>query len=149
MFYGEHQNALDEKHRVAIPAPMRREIQSGASSTIYITKGLEGNLFLFTEPGWQKVEKWLQDERGKSTFGTKESRRAEHYFYGSLITGELDGQGRIKLPDNLRAFAGLESEVVFVGCGTRIELWSPGRWKDIQDQIDPEDLQDEMEKPPL
>ena len=36
---------------------------------------------------------------------------------------EVDKQGRILIPSVLREFAALEKDVVFVGVGSRIEIW--------------------------
>ena len=44
------------------------------------------------------------------------------------MTCELDKQGRILLPNNLREFAELEKDVVFIGVSTRVEIWSKENW---------------------
>ena len=44
--------------------------------------------------------------------------------------GTPDKQGRIGIPTFLRASAGLERDVVVVGVGDRVEIWSPARWEE-------------------
>jgi len=45
------------------------------------------------------------------------------------IDGSMDKQGRVLVPDNLRDYADLGNEVVIVGVGDHIEIWSPERWE--------------------
>ena len=47
-----------------------------------------------------------------------------------------DTQGRISIPERLRAFAGLERDVVVIGALERIELWDASRWQALQDESD-------------
>ncbi len=53
---------------------------------------------------------------------------------------EVDKQGRILIPSVLREFAALEKDVVFVGVGSRIEIWNRTRWdesiSDYDDDMD-------------
>jgi MraZ protein len=46
-----------------------------------------------------------------------------------------DGSGRILLSQNLRDYAELKTEVVFVGQGDYFEIWAPEPWQKKQDQI--------------
>jgi MraZ protein len=52
----------------------------------------------------------------------------ERFFYGSSQDAELDAAGRVMVPGFLCEHAGLEREVVVVGVGDRLELWSSARW---------------------
>jgi MraZ protein len=46
----------------------------------------------------------------------------------AVFEAEIDRQGRIAIPPSLRAFAGLEQEVLVMGMINRVELWSPASW---------------------
>ena len=54
---------------------------------------------------------------------------------------EVDNQGRISIPQNFRLFAQLEKEVLFIGQGDYIEIWSKSNY----DTIDDFDLTDALE----
>ena len=47
-----------------------------------------------------------------------------------------DAQGRVKLPERLRAFARLEHEVVVCGAIDRIEIWNPATWTEMAPDLD-------------
>lgn len=39
-----------------------------------------------------------------------------------------DKQGRVTIPAPLRAYAGLEKELVVIGAGSRAEIWDASAW---------------------
>ena len=57
---------------------------------------------------------------------------------------EVDKQGRILLPANLREYAGIEKEVVSVGVLSRVEIWSKDRWQDNGDYDDMDEIAEHM-----
>ena len=59
---------------------------------------------------------------------------------------EVDKQGRILLPGNLRDFAGLDKDVVLVGVASRIEIWSKAKWDGMTEEEDEamEDIAERM-----
>jgi MraZ protein len=59
-------------------------------------------------------------------------RALRRVFYAEAAYTELDGQGRVLIPERLRDYAGLQlsSEVSIVGLDRFIELWSPTRWEE-------------------
>jgi MraZ protein len=49
---------------------------------------------------------------------------------------EVDKQGRMAIPSHLRAFAGLEGDVLVHGAIDRVELWNPTWW---EQKVQPEE----------
>ena len=80
---------------------------------------------------WKKVEEKL----AKLSITNANSRAFKRFFQGSAIELELDSQDRITIPQNLRMYAGLEKEIMFVGQGEYIEIWSKGKFEEINDNI--------------
>ncbi|MCD8217680.1 MAG: division/cell wall cluster transcriptional repressor MraZ, partial [Clostridiales bacterium] len=54
------------------------------------------------------------------------------FFFAGASDCEVDKQGRVLIPSNLREFAGLEKEVVLIGVRNRIEIWNKDRYQEIE-----------------
>ena len=61
----------------------------------------------------------------------RDTRKFARFFLAGATQVEVDKQGRILIPNVLREFAGLEKDVVFLGVGSRIEIWSRQAWDGI------------------
>jgi MraZ protein len=79
-------------------------------------------------------------------FTDRRTRELRRLLYGSAYEVRLDRQGRFVLPPKLRELAGIGTEVVLVGAGNRIELWSPERWNEVSERMDqPEALAESLQ----
>ncbi len=131
MFAGEYTHNLDAKNRVVLPKRLASSVSSKEGrKSWYLTLGVDRCLFLFTSAQFQKVESDLSP----FLFGNKNARRFQRLFFSHVHRFELDGQSRMMVPDALKILAGIEKDVVFVGCGNRIEIWSAEVWKDFKDR---------------
>ena len=63
------------------------------------------------------------------------ARLLRHIILGNALQVALDSAGRILISSNLREYANLQNDVVFVGQGDYFEIWSPDLWQDQQVQI--------------
>lgn len=118
MFMGEYNHSIDPKNRVIVPAKFRDEL----GENFVVTAGLDGCLYLCPTNDWKAfVEKLAQ-----LPF-TKETRVFQRHFMQNAADCEIDKQGRILIPSNLKELAGLDKDVVFVGVIGKIELWSKER----------------------
>ncbi len=117
---GEYRHSLDGKRRVFIPARLR-----GDEKSFVLARGLEGCLSLYTEGAWKRLLEKLQD----LPVSNKAQARA---FRRLLISGatwaDVDGQGRLLVPESLGRFAGIRKNVLIIGMETHIEVWSEERW---------------------
>lgn len=121
MFMGEYQHSLDAKGRLIIPAKFREELGEGA----VITRGLDNCLFLFPRTEWEILEGKL-----KTLPLTKAgARQFVRFLFSGATECELDKQGRINLPANLRDYAGIDKDAVVIGVSSRIEIWSRENWE--------------------
>jgi MraZ protein len=126
MFLGTHEHSLDVKGRVILPAKFRDQLTDGA----YITKVLDGCLAIYTAEEFQKVAQEMQENAKR---GATE-RNVVRSFAGGAAEVEPDKQGRVTIPPALRAFAGLEREVVVAGVFSRIEIWDAERWRQVNEE---------------
>lgn len=129
MFLGTYLHSLDEKNRLIIPAKLRDELKG----TLYLTKGLENTLFLYSEKEWRILTKKLET----LSFTKKDARNFMRIFYSNATTLELDKQGRITIPSYLEEYAFLEKECVILGVGDRIEIWSEEKYQEFKNTVEP------------
>ncbi|MCM8899873.1 MAG: transcriptional regulator MraZ [Clostridiales bacterium] len=120
MFIGEYQHTIDPKGRVIMPAKFRE----GLGEKFVLTKGLDQCLFVYPNEEWGILEKKLRS----LPLTNKDARAFIRFFFAGACECELDKQGRILIPANLREYAGLEKDVVIIGVSTRVEIWSKDRW---------------------
>lgn len=121
MLLGEYQHSLDVKGRVAIPAKFREKLNAGA----IITRGIDNCLFVFANGEWEELAKKLI----ALPLAQANSRAFVRLMLAGASDVELDNQGRILIPDYLRAYAGLKKEAVIAGLYNRIEIWDKATWK--------------------
>ena len=117
-FLGSSNYSLDAKNRVFIPAKYREEL----GSTFYVTRNLESCLTIYTEEEWNLFLQSL--DRLPNTTGAV----AKEYFMSAAQKCQPDGSGRILLDDTLRTHSQMNKNVVFVGAGRVINVWSEELW---------------------
>ncbi len=126
MFTGEYQHTLDGKGRVIIPSKLR----DGLGDRFVITRGLDQCLFVYPNSEWVRLEQKLK----QLPFTKSDSRAFTRLFFSGAMELEADKQGRVLIPNNLREYAGIEKEVMFIGVSNRVEVWSEDAWKGYFDQ---------------
>jgi MraZ protein len=126
VFVGSYRHTIDAKGRVNVPRKFLDHFHpSSTERRFFATQGLDGCVFVFPHEHWDSV---VAQVRG-SSLGDEEARAFSRRFFASTRELEVDAAGRVLLPKELRDFARIGDEVLFVGVDTRIELWSPERWE--------------------
>nr|WP_255603571.1 division/cell wall cluster transcriptional repressor MraZ [Oscillochloris sp. ZM17-4] len=125
---GEFEHSIDEKGRVAVPARFREELGEG----MVLTRGFDLCLQAFPRQVWQQ----LSQKVSSLSLGSPEARSLRRMLFSNAAEVEVDRQGRILVPQNLREYAGLAEQVVITGMDTYFELWSAERWRAVMDQLD-------------
>lgn len=125
MFIGEYQHTIDPKGRVILPAKFREEL----GEKFVVTKGLDNCLFVYPNEEWQNLEQRLRT----LPLTSKDARAFIRFFFAGATECELDKQGRILIPSNLREHAVLAKDLVIIGVSTRVEIWSKEAWETYND----------------
>jgi MraZ protein len=114
MFRGNHPTRVDEKGRIKVPADFKRVIDEKYGAKFYITSmdGKVAQLYPFEE--WEQIEAKLNFNPAKKRFLTVTN------YYGQVV--EMDGQGRLLLPQLLRESAGLKGDVAVMGYLNHLEV---------------------------
>lgn len=118
---GEYLHTIDGKGRLIIPSKFRESL----GYRFIATKGLDNCLFLFPENEWSNTEKKLT----KLPLTQPNARAYVRLIFSGAAECDIDKQGRILLPANLREYAALEKDVVIAGVMNRIEIWNAESWK--------------------
>ena len=118
MFRGNHPTRVDEKGRLKVPAEFKRVIDEKYAQKFYITSqdGTIAQVYPFEE--WERIEQKLA---ALSTFNpTKKKFLNRTNYYGQVV--EMDGQGRLLVPQILRESAQIRGEVAVLGNLTYLEV---------------------------
>lgn len=125
MFYGEYEHTIDRKGRLIIPSKLRQALKDNQVKSLFLTRGLDGCLFLFPESEWR-----LAEARFKQVPFTKgEGRKFNRMLFSGATEVTVDGLGRLLVPKTLKDFAEIKQDVVIVGVSNRMEVWSKEKWK--------------------
>ena len=131
MFKGINNINIDVKGRMAIPAKYRACIESNAASRMVVTIDTEDKfLLLYDLSEWEKIEKKIT---ALPTFN-KATRRIQRLLIGHATDVELDSQGRILLPSQLRSYADIDKKITLIGQGNKFEIWSSDVWQHSCDE---------------
>lgn len=130
---------MDEKGRVAFPAPLRAALEkmSGATDTFVVTQSLfEPCLVAMSEADFAS-----QAEKVRALPPSNPAvMQFKRFVIAPANVVTIDRVGRIGVPKELREYAGLERECVWAGVVERIEFWSKARWDDLR-RAEPADLE--------
>jgi MraZ protein len=137
-FTGTYYYTLDPKGRIIIPSPLREVLFAKyGSSKIYITNAsFDKCLHIYPEAEWSLLEEKVK--------GKPMTDKALQYFmrrvFSAAVRCEMDKNGRVMVPYELRQNAGIENDIVIVGLMDRLELWDKQRWDDVTnpDKVDVE-----------
>jgi MraZ protein len=129
MFYGEYAHTIDRKGRVIVPAKFRQALKEHEVKSLFLTRGLDGCLFLFAEAEWRTAEARFK----QIPFTKAEGRRFNRLFFSGATEVSIDRLGRLLVPKTLKEFAQIKQDVVIVGVSNRIEIWSKERWQTFYD----------------
>ncbi|MDB9968063.1 division/cell wall cluster transcriptional repressor MraZ [Gammaproteobacteria bacterium] len=131
MFRGINTINLDAKGRMAMPARYREQLTENCSGHLVVTIDTNHRcLLLYPLSEWEQIERQIES---LSSFDPM-SQRVKHLLIGHANDLELDGSGRILLPQELRQYAQLEKHVSLIGQGKKLEIWSQDNWSQQRDQ---------------
>jgi len=120
MFLGEYIYNIDDKKRLALPVKFRQALGKKA----VITRGLDGCLFLFPQKEWQV----LAEKLSKMPLSQADARGFARIMLAGAMEVNIDGLGRILVPDYLKDYAGLKKKTVIAGLYNRVEIWDEALW---------------------
>jgi len=127
LFLGKYTSILDAKNRLSIPSPFRTHILGG----IYITQGFDRNLLVLTTAAFEEIYRRIKS----LNIADPLARLLLRMILSSADGTGADEDGHITIPVELRKFANLGREVLFVGQGDYFEIWSADLWHQQEAQL--------------
>lgn len=127
MFRGINAITVDTKGRMGMPVRYRELLETSLVVTIDTE---ETCLLLYPALEWQRIETSLQ----KLPSFNAQARRIQRLLIGHATDVEMDAQGRILLPLELRQYAQLQKQAFLIGQGNKFEIWDEERWQNKRDE---------------
>jgi MraZ protein len=126
-FTGEYECKLDAKGRMVLPAKIKSAMPEAAiGAELVIRMGFEPCLVLYPMVEYKKI---FSQIAGLNEFNEEGRSLQRNFFRGNALV-DLDANGRILIPRNMIAYAGLDKEMMVVGMGNRIEIWDAERYNE-------------------
>lgn len=126
MLIGTYRHQIDEKKRMRVPAKLKSEL----GNNFIVTKGSNNCLFAFTEAEFN--ESIINKSKGMAMFDAN-IQKPLRLLISSAFETEEDNQGRILIPQELREYAKIKKQIVFIGVGNRVEIWAEEVWNEYND----------------
>ncbi|MGC9454360.1 MAG: division/cell wall cluster transcriptional repressor MraZ [Phycisphaerae bacterium] len=130
VFVGEFETRIDAKHRLAINAALREQIDPDEDGRNFIlVLGPDRHLWLYPDQYYRRLLKTLR----RSPLPDRQSRKIDLFFAMARVL-KPDAQGRVVLPEKSMQRAEIDSEVTLVGVDDHIELWPSEAWESHVDE---------------
>jgi MraZ protein len=142
VFLGEYEVTLDAKGRFLLPVGIKKQLPEDAGDQFVIARGFEKCLTLYPKKNWDPI----LAELSKVSEYKAENREFLRYFTMGATLGELDSAGRMLIPPNLKAHAGLEKDIVLVSVINKIEIWDKSKYQQFFESFTPEKYSDLAER---
>lgn len=127
MFSGHIRLPVSPEGLLWIPPQYHADLRAQCGGDVVLTADPEKCLLLYPRAGWEPIEAKLS----RLPSFNPQTRRLQRLMLGYASCAVLDGEGLITIPESLRQFAGLGSNVVLVGQGTKFEIWDAHTWDQL------------------
>ena len=119
-FVGEFSHTLDVKNRVFMPAKFREQL----GEAFYVTRKMNKNcLAVYSESEMEKISEMI------NRFPDSEVSEIKTFLFSKTVYVTPDANGRVVLIPSILSYAQIEKNVVIVGVGTHVEIWSDKLWE--------------------
>ena len=130
IFAGEYEHRIDPQGRVSIPARFRPAFEKG----IVLSRAYDRCVMVYTPEEFAEVA----GEIKKHPPTRSDARRLARLTFSGAYELGLDRHGRVLVPPALREYAALDENIVIVGTGRFLEIWSREAWQAERGALDEE-----------
>ncbi|SHN59294.1 division/cell wall cluster transcriptional repressor MraZ [Desulfovibrio litoralis] len=130
LFRGRFSRSVDDKGRLMLPTELRSVLESRSESSKIIFTTYDGCIVGFPLPDWEQLEEaFYQLKNPPLTV-----RNFRRLVIGGAEECNIDAQGRVRLSKTHLEYSGIESELIIVGQGQKLELWQPQKLEEVLKQ---------------
>jgi MraZ protein len=133
MFIGEYRPVVDDRGRLAVPMKLRKAFGDELISKLIVAPGFDRCVMAFRMEEW---ESFVKSKVLALSQDNPENRKKVRFIMGGASECELDKQGRILIPPQLKDFAEIEKETVIIGVFDRVEVWCASRYEEYRPSLD-------------
>ncbi len=132
--YGEYEHTIDAKGRMFLPAKFRLEL----GERVFITRGLDRCVCIYPVDEWDKFMAKID------TLPPVKARHVKRVLSASAVDTDVDSQGRVLIPAQLRERAELGKTVTVIGVGEKAEIWNTESYNKYKSDISDDELEAEL-----
>lgn len=136
MLGGTYNHTVDDKGRVVMPVKFKKEL----GLEFIITAGYDDTLMVMSQTEWEKFTARFNNAPPSKV------RWIKRHFLSNMYEVTTDKQGRMQIPLQLRQKINIEQEVVLVGNGEMVEIWTPERWEACQNMLESDAIVESMDE---
>ncbi len=125
-FVSQFRNRLDAKGRVSIPASFRAVLARDGFDGLFVHPSLDAEA---VDCGGHALLREIDQLLAGHPPYSEERHLLSTALFGASEILKVDSEGRVILTDSIKAYAGITSEVSFVGQGDKFQIWEPGRFQ--------------------
>lgn len=122
LFVGTHENKIDRKGRVSLPADFRAELPKSDERVVYIFPSLYTTAL-------EACDRAALEQHAARINAFDQFSQEEAYFSSQILAEarkiSIDGDGRIVLPGEFVSRAQIDGKALFVGGGQKFHIWQP------------------------
>lgn len=133
---GTYERTVDDKGRIAVPKPLREafgsrtSVAENAVMRLFVGPGDDQSLVIYSPADFDR----LAQRMDASSSTRADVLKYERFFFSRAEEVELDGQGRIRIPERLVSYAKLQRDVMLLGVRDHAEVWDKSLWTEFEQQ---------------
>lgn len=125
MFRGRYEHTMTNTGRVSVPSKFREVCRDKYGEESFVITNFDKCLVAYPLNEWNEIEKKVSELPQFRQDVVSFLR----YLMGGAVDCNVDGQGRVLIPQSLRNHAKIDKEVVMIGMLKKFEIWAKEIWE--------------------
>ncbi len=131
-FLSTYTNKVDAKGRVSVPSSFRAALLHKGCDHFIAFPSFKNEVIEAYAP--EKMTHIMESVETLDMFSDQQDD-FKTLLFAEARTLTFDNDGRLVLPEYLRAHAGIKDEAVFVGQGSGFQIWSPKKYEEHKAEV--------------